>query len=95
MGQKEGHWFAPQLCMVMTPKIKSVWKFIRVGKTVNGGKSARRQGQQAPILTAGVRAIANTILQANLLSQFEQQRGHCNQSCNGGIPVRDAGKVLN
>jgi hypothetical protein len=72
-GQREGNWFAPQSSMVMTPKIKSVWNCITLGTTVNGGKSAARQGQQATIPPAGVRANASTILQVNLLSQFEQQ----------------------
>jgi hypothetical protein len=72
MGQIWDKWFMPQSIMVLTPKIKSVPKCIRLGTTVNGGNIANRQGQQETIVAAGVRAIASTIRLANLLSEFEQ-----------------------
>jgi hypothetical protein len=93
MGQKGANWFTPPSTMVLTQKIKSVWKYIRDGTTVLGGNIAIQQGQQDTILPAGVRATASTILRPKRLSQIEQQRGHCNPPCNGGIPVGDAGKV--
>ncbi len=53
----------------MTPQIKSVWKYLRLGTIAAGGNIATTKGQQEPILTAGARAIASTTLLPNLLSQ--------------------------
>jgi len=93
MGQTWGNWFTPQSIMVQVPKIKSVSKCIRDGITVDGGKNAKMQGQQGAILNAGVRAIASTILHTNLLSSLSSSEAVAISPYNGGIPVRDAGKV--
>jgi hypothetical protein len=68
------NWFMPQSIMVLPPQIKSVLKCMGLGTTVNGGNIVKRQGQQEPILAAGVRAIASTIRLANLLSQLQLQQ---------------------